>query len=160
MYDDILPPAEAHKRLYSIALKKAKNLLSLDPAFVEERGGESAVASSILSNLGSARDALTIPPRDRLAQTLSLWAALLEKRLNNPEEEYLSDLEDGDPEYEFLADQILLSHILEIESSLEQGDVNGAFSLLRNLSEAPYREIVPEILDITSMYWVDLEEPN
>ena len=161
MYDTTIPNSDLDARIQSFATARANFLLtSVDEHVVQCMGGEEQIVRRSLRMAEEAREALMLPPRDRLTATVTHWLKILRHAMVNPTK--------GDDAEEsallLLCDKYVLTRVEEIHECLESGDINKAFALLRDAQIArPHEEypvMLPESLEIDSAYWLDLPLEN
>jgi hypothetical protein len=162
MYNTAMPKHDVEPALHHFARQRAKGILhSAPPVLIEGMGGEEHILRMCLRDAIRAKDALTETPRVRLERTVAHWSRLLNNNAanppKNPNEEDLILLE---------LDGILRTRVAEIQTALSSGDVDGAFTLLRNITvardgeEQPIAVAVPDTLDPDSAFWLDLDQEN
>ena len=142
MYDSVLPdiPGAIEKWVQ----QKAAHFRTLySPALLEMTGGVEGIRRRAQHALAD----LERTPRRRLAVMVRYWIEII-----------------GDPED--TEDEILLGRLREIKAVLDAGEVARAFDLLRVINNPRPDDppnvgwAVPEPLDVTSAYWLDLPEPS
>lgn len=161
MYDDTMPDHAIDPAIHAFARRRAMKIIEgAGPFLVERMGGEERIVRSCLRDASKARDALTLPPGERLRRTVDHWAGILRAAEGTaPQTVEL----DEDTAVQLELDDILRTRIDEIQAALDGGDVPGAFTLLRNMTVArdgegqPVAVAVPDSLDPDSAYWIDLD---
>ena len=161
----MIPANEIEYRLSRFALERAHKLIaSAGPKLVDLMGGPDKVTGQIVRRAMAARDALTLSPRERLARFARHWSEIVQARISNPDPipVDIDDLEwDDDPDMGVKVDRYLLTRLGEIETRLRDGDTDGAFDVLRRAYDKrpgeEYMICLPDPLDVTSAYWIDLD---
>jgi len=159
MYDTAMPNHDIEPALHRFARQRARGIIRrATPVLVACMGGEERIMRMCLRDASRAASALTMPPRVRLERAVAHWSRLLDADAanppENPDEEDVIVLE---------LDGILRTRVAELEAALSSGDVDGAFTLLRNMTvarageEQPVAVAVPDTLDPESAYWIDLD---
>lgn len=163
----MIPPNEIEYRLSRFALEHADKIIaSAGPKLVGLMGGPDKVTGGIVRRAMAARDALTLSPRDRLALFTARLAEVVRHRIENPEPlPGLEDDEDSDdPDMGIKVDRYTLTRLEEIEARLREGDTDGALDVLRRAYDKrpgeEYMICLPDPLDITSAYWIDLVQDD
>lgn len=161
MYDKAIPSTEVEKHLLKYSVTRATTLIAkAGDHRVDLLGGVEKMARSCMDAAGEARDALKLPPDARLVRKVLFWKDVLQKVLVNP----MPIEPDEDPEFGITVDGYLLTRLQEVEDLLEVGDIEGAFVLFRHFQDPrpgeEYSIPLPESLDYTSAYWLDLKLQN
>jgi hypothetical protein len=159
MYDIAMPEQDIEPAIHEFARQRVKWFLDVaTPDMITCMGGGERVMRSCLRHAAAAADALRLPPRKRLERTVAQWSELLA-------DDAPSATPDDSDDAVIIAEltHMLQTRVAEIDAALSSGDVDGAFSLLRNITVTrdgegqPASVAVPDNLDPESAFWLDLD---
>jgi hypothetical protein len=157
MYDRVMTPADIEVALKKYIHNKAVRVLSVAPKpLIEAMGGVEKLVQTTIRDAVKAAESLAVPPRLRLSRMVEYWL----RPMNQPD---AADWNDEDIQAAAEMDEILRVRLVEIREALRVNDVDTAFQLFRNIQKEregekhPAFVVVPDSLDPSSAYWVDLD---
>jgi hypothetical protein len=160
MYDQAMTPANIEVALRKYIHNRSMQLLRFAPKpLVEALGGIERLVQPTIRDAAKAAEALAVPPRLRLSQMVDYWLHAMDR----PD---AADWKDGDIQVAAEMDEmdeILRVRLVEIRDALLADDVDAAFQFLRNIHKEregekhPAMVAVPDSLDPSSAYWLDLD---
>jgi hypothetical protein len=167
MWNEKLSPQELERRIEAFARREALRFLnSFKPEALEimrasnDPDPETTVVRKALRRANAAREALDFPPVERLQRALNTWIPDMEAQKPLPNE----DAEDFQLRLEM--DQMVLARLRGIQEAMDQGDLDLAFTRLREArisrpeDKHPIGCALSEVFDVDSAFWLDLFSPN
>lgn len=157
MYDRVMTPADIEAALKKYVHNKAVRVISAAPKpLIEAMGGVEKIVQVTIRDAVKAAEALAVSPRIRLSRTVAYWL----RPMNQPDS---ANWNAEDIQAAAEMDEILRVRLVEIRDALQSNDVDTAFQLFRSIQKEregekhPAFVVVPESLDPSSAYWVDLD---
>ena len=149
-FDQIAPEAQIEAWLEAERRHKA-DIFARMPKVLQTPKTRAAHARLSEKQLATARNVLHVPPVKRLLEEIEYWIPEMQKTI-------IKDAAEAE-EYPLYTEE-LVKDLKKILTYLVQGHFSAAFKLLKELEAYESKGVcaLPETLDFTSIYWVDVRE--